>query len=116
MSKILVLYGTFIFNSVTNSATVQNIDSVELLDLDSEDIYALAEHKCELTGLDYLVPEFFDGTVNWQLPTQDPAIKQIDKMIETKWLEQHERLHAEALAKYNAAPITKPNETTQNDN
>jgi len=38
------------------------------------------------------------------------------KPTREEWLEQHERLHAEALAKHNAAPITKPNETTQNDN
>jgi len=38
------------------------------------------------------------------------------KPTREEWLEQHERLHAEAFAKYNAAPITKPNETTQNDN
>jgi hypothetical protein len=64
MNKTLVLYGTFIFDY--DSVTVQNIDSVELLNMDLEDAETLADNKCGYTGLDYFIPQAFNGSILWQ--------------------------------------------------
>jgi hypothetical protein len=89
MNKILVLYGNFSFTF--ESVTIKNIDSVELLDMDIEDVEQLADHKCGYTKLDYLIPAYFEGVILWQPENPvDPAYAAIDKMWDMKALDAQE--------------------------
>jgi hypothetical protein len=75
----LVLFGSFKFTD--NTVTLTNIESAELFIDDLEDIYLHADRKCERTGMDYLIPECYDGIIIWrEQPVEvDRAYAAIDK-------------------------------------
>lgn len=67
-TKILIVYGNMIFNEPSTgekSAEVQTTISTECVAMDYVDACDHAERMAVRDGLDYIMPQYYDGQIEW---------------------------------------------------